>query len=114
MSKHFEQVKILKQPADPSGNIQWMHRLSSLKLKDEKWKNFPTVTMYHAKSRDKQDFWLWDKAKDFKVYPDDIFLCGYMRSGNTMMQEMIWLIVNDFDFVKAKSIIRGKRFPYFE
>lgn len=114
MSKHIEFLKIIKECENASGNIQWNQKVASLKIKGEKWKNFPPVTSFYAKSRDKSDFWLWDKSKDFKVYPDDIFLCGFMRSGNTMMQEMIWLIVNDFDFVKAKSIIRGKRFPYFE
>ncbi|KAL7028354.1 hypothetical protein ACKWTF_005811 [Chironomus riparius] len=114
MSEHIELVKVLKEPENPSDHFQWMNRVSALKVKGEKWKNFPPVSMFHGKNRDKKDFWLWDKAKNFKVYPDDIFLCGYMRSGNTMMQEMIWLIVNDFDFVKAKSIIRGKRFPYFD
>lgn len=30
------------------------------------------------------------------------------------MQEMIWLIVNDFDFERAKSELTESRFPFFE
>lgn len=109
MSKHFEFVKTVKESKNILDEQSWLKKQISIKVKGEKWKNFPATTIPEP-----ENFNLYDKLKDFKVYSDDLFLCGYMRSGNTMMQEMIWLMVNDFDFYTAKSVIRGKRFPYFE
>lgn len=52
----------------------------SLKSKDEKWKNFPHCVLPKP---------LIDQVnamKNMKIYEDDVILCGYPRSGTTMMQ----------------------------
>lgn len=78
-----------------------------IKPTDEKWKDTPFVPMTSEFVKNAE------KIKNFKVFEDDIFLCGYPRSGTTFVQELIWLIVNDFDFDTAKSIEMDRRF-YFQ
>ena len=51
---------------------------------------------------------------NFEARPDDVFICTLPRSGTTWTQEMIWLICNDLDYEKAKSIPLIQRFPYLE
>jgi hypothetical protein len=79
-----------------------------LKSKDEKWKNTSFVALTTGLTKNIENI------RNFKVYEDDIFLLGYPRSGTTLMQEMIWLIVNNFDFEGAKSKVTDLRFPFFE
>jgi hypothetical protein len=95
--------KVLKviQPKDETLHKQ---QLISIKASDDQ----PPLTTYEVFLTG------IDKLKDFKVYSDDVFLCGFMRSGTTLMQEMIWLIANDFDFERARSVVRFERFPFFE
>jgi hypothetical protein len=79
-----------------------------IKRNDEKWKNFPAHTFPKE---------LTDRIvslKDLKIFKDDVILCGFPRSGTTLMQEMIWHIVNAFDFEKGKSAILDRRFPLLE
>lgn len=47
--------------------------------------------------------------KNFKFYEDDILLTGYLRSGTTIMAEMLWLLAHNFDFEKATSLITDDR-----
>ena len=63
----------------------------------EKWKNFPNsvIPKNFADSL--------DKIKNFEVFEDDIFLTGFPRLGTTIAAEMLWLIVNDFNFEKANG-----------
>jgi hypothetical protein len=79
-----------------------------MKSKDEKWKN----TSFCALTSGFVDN--YENVRNLDVYEDDIFLLGFPRSGTTLMQEMIWLIVNDFDFLKAKSSVTDLRFPFLE
>lgn len=55
-----------------------------------------------------------DRILNFNVREDDIFLCGYMRSGTTFTQEMLWLIAHDFDFELANKVDVYDRAQYFE
>ncbi|KAL1140692.1 hypothetical protein AAG570_000622 [Ranatra chinensis] len=55
-----------------------------------------------------------DHFLSFKTRSDDIWICTFPRSGTTLTQEMIWLIANNFDFERAKSIPLAERFPFFE
>lgn len=55
-----------------------------------------------------------ERIKNFKVQEDDVFLCGFPRSGTTFTQEMIWLITHDFDFEKANLIDCYNRAQWFE
>ncbi|KAG5669587.1 hypothetical protein PVAND_017474 [Polypedilum vanderplanki] len=104
MSKNYEIIKTIR-PKDENLHLDL---LLSIKTTNEKFKDFPHLITY--------DFFLngIDKLKDFELFEDDVLLCGYMRSGTTMMQEMIWLILNNFDFDRAKNVIRSERFPNFE
>lgn len=82
--------------------------LVGIKPKDPKWKNFsPCVVFEHLLG----DI---ERIKVTKMHEDDVILCGFPRSGTSMMQEMIWLIMNDFNFDKAKTIARGVRMPIIE
>lgn len=55
-----------------------------------------------------------ERIKNFEVHEDDVFLCGFPRSGTTFMQEMIWLILHDFDFETAEEIDAYNRSQWFE
>ena len=55
-----------------------------------------------------------DRIKNFNVLEDDVFLCGFPRSGTTFTQEMIWLILHDFDFEEAKKVDAYNRSQWFE
>ncbi|XP_049816285.1 luciferin sulfotransferase-like [Schistocerca nitens] len=54
------------------------------------------------------------EIKKFKVYPDDIWVISYPKSGTTWTQEMVWLIENNLDFVTARRTLQRDRFPFFE
>lgn len=55
-----------------------------------------------------------ERIKNFNVFEDDVFLCGFPRSGTTFAQEMIWLILHDFDFEQAKKVDAYNRSQWFE
>lgn len=54
------------------------------------------------------------KIKEFEVFEDDVFLTGYPRSGTTFVAEMLWLMMNNFDFDKATSMVTDDRVPGLE
>lgn len=39
----------------------------------------------------------------YQVQEDDIWICSFPKSGTTWAQEMVWLIVNGFDFETGKT-----------
>ncbi|XP_068896625.1 luciferin sulfotransferase-like [Tenebrio molitor] len=39
---------------------------------------------------------------------EDVWICSFPRSGSTWMQEMVWMIVNDFDFKGAETPIHER------
>lgn len=51
---------------------------------------------------------------NFEVRSDDVWLVSFPKCGTTWTQEMLWLIGNDCDFEKAKSIQLYARFPFLE
>ncbi|KAF4524246.1 hypothetical protein B566_EDAN008792 [Ephemera danica] len=51
---------------------------------------------------------------NFEVRPDDIWVVTYARSGTTLTQEMVWLIANDMNLERAKSVPLMQRFPFLE
>lgn len=55
-----------------------------------------------------------DRILNFEVHDDDVFLCGFPRSGTTLTQEMLWLIAHDFDFEQAAKVDTYNRARYFE
>lgn len=79
-----------------------------VKSKDERWKKFPSTAI------DPTVLKSLEKIEKMKVFDDDIFLTGFMRSGTTLVSEMVWLIANNFDYVKAKTLLIDDRFPVLE
>lgn len=51
---------------------------------------------------------------NFKVRPDDVWVVTFPRSGTTFTQEMAWLLLNDFNYSKAKKVPLLERFPFLE
>lgn len=47
-----------------------------------------------------------DKVKNLAIRDNDVFLCSFPRTGSTWLQEILWLLGNDLDFDKAKSVIQ--------
>ena len=77
------------------------------------------------------------KIKDFEIRSDDIWVCSYPKCGNvflkenlityqifipiakidlgtTWTQEMVWCIMNNYDYETAASTTLDERIPYFE
>ncbi|KAL1491372.1 hypothetical protein ABEB36_011979 [Hypothenemus hampei] len=54
------------------------------------------------------------KIKSATVKTDDVWLVSYPRTGSTWCQEMIWLIVNDLDFLQAEGTLQQLRAPLIE
>ncbi|XP_075992913.1 uncharacterized protein LOC142987859 [Anticarsia gemmatalis] len=44
----------------------------------------------------------------------DIFVGSYQRSGTTWTQELVWLLMNDFDYVTAAKIPLTKRYSFID
>ncbi|XP_046391695.1 sulfotransferase 1C4-like [Ischnura elegans] len=51
---------------------------------------------------------------NLELRPDDVWVVTFPRSGTTLTQELVWLINNDYDYERAKSIKLRDRFPYIE
>ncbi|KAG8283881.1 hypothetical protein J6590_007900 [Homalodisca vitripennis] len=51
---------------------------------------------------------------DLEVRHDDIWVISFPKCGTTWTQEMVWLLKNDLDFEKAKSLYLYLRFPFLE
>ena len=48
------------------------------------------------------------------VRSSDVWVVTQPKCGTTWTQEMVWCIMNDLDFVKAKETILDERVKYFE
>lgn len=55
-----------------------------------------------------------DRVYNFDVRKDDVYVVTSTKCGTTWAQEMVWLILNDFDFEKAKCIDLTVRSPFLE
>ena len=104
MTENFT-INVIRTDKSLSEDVQ---TLIAVKPKDPEWKNFPAWVSFEMLKDD------IERIKDVKMHEDDVILCGFPRSGTSMMQEMIWLIMNNFDFDKAKQIQRGVRAPIIE
>ena len=80
----------------------------NVKRLDEKWKNFPKCVIA-PENVDR-----FDSYKNFSIRPDDIFVLGYPRSGTTRLQELVWIIANDFDFETQLEYDCDTRIAFFE
>lgn len=54
------------------------------------------------------------KVHDLEVLSDDVWLVTCRKSGTTWMQELLWLVLNDFDFETAKKEHLEIRSPFLE
>ncbi|XP_054089288.1 amine sulfotransferase-like [Zeugodacus cucurbitae] len=55
-----------------------------------------------------------DKVHDMEVRDDDVWIVTLPKCGTTWMQELLWLVMNDFDFEAARSEHLEVRTPYLE
>ncbi|XP_013110527.1 sulfotransferase 1E1-like [Stomoxys calcitrans] len=55
-----------------------------------------------------------NKVHDVEVYDDDVWLVSLPKCGTTWMQELLWLVLNNYDFEAAKSEHLEKRSPFME
>ena len=55
-----------------------------------------------------------DRFKTWKVRPDDIYVCSFPKNGTTWTQELVWLVQNEVDLEKAKSVPLDQRVPFLE
>ncbi|XP_053664882.1 luciferin sulfotransferase-like [Anopheles marshallii] len=51
---------------------------------------------------------------DIEVFPDDVWVASYPKSGTTWCQEMVWLICNDLNFQAARAESLRTRFPFLD
>ena len=49
-----------------------------------------------------------------EVFEEDIWISSFPKCGTTWTQEMVWNIVNDLDFERAKTEKLDKRIPFVE
>ena len=78
------------------------------KCLDKKWQNFPKSIMPTNYAERLESY------NKFSVRSDDIFILGFQRSGTTMLQELVWIIVNDFDFETLMEYDCEARVVFFE
>jgi hypothetical protein len=57
---------------------------------------------------------LFTTLKSFELRNDDIWIVSFPKSGTTWVQEIVYLIMNNCDFVKAKSATIEERIPFFD
>lgn len=77
-------------------------------LDDSRWKNCPGFVMGETFCKN------FERARNVEIYPDDIWLTGYLKTGSTWAQELIWLLNKNLDFDTARNKLISERFPCFE
>lgn len=55
-----------------------------------------------------------DSVFNFEVHEYDTFIVTSTKCGTTWAQEMVWLVLNNFDFQTAKNIDLTLRSPFLE
>lgn len=64
---------------------------------------FPNVFAKHA-----------ERLYNFQARTSDVWICTHPRSGTTLTQEMVWLLVNNFDYERGQRVNLERRSPFFE
>ncbi|KAL7013349.1 hypothetical protein ACKWTF_015344 [Chironomus riparius] len=100
--------EIKSKAVDPKGMAAVFSDRIFVKPTDPKWKEFPAVCMPKAFLGD------FERTKNFKIYEDDVWLIGFPRSGTTLVQEMMWLMMNDYNYEGAKSVDTYNRAQWFD
>lgn len=73
------------------------------------WENIPVYKRCATFSLEETD-----RVHNFEVFEDDVWIITNPKCGTTWTQEMCWLILNDFDFAKAREIDIEERSPFLE
>lgn len=55
-----------------------------------------------------------EQLYNFKVRPDDIWVLGFPKCGNTWTQEMVWLINNDLNYEAAGKTVLQERYSFLD
>jgi hypothetical protein len=109
MDVDFEVLETIKtkNPNRVGFSAVWSDRLL-IKSKVPQFANFPAHIFPSAFIED------YERTKSFKCHPQDVWLVGYPRSGTTMMQELLWILMNNFDFKGSLSSNIYSRAQFFE
>ncbi|CAG9783944.1 unnamed protein product [Diatraea saccharalis] len=51
---------------------------------------------------------------NMELKPDDTWVISFPKSGTTWMQELVWLVANDFDYATAEAVPLVARFNFIE
>ncbi|CAH0604884.1 unnamed protein product [Chrysodeixis includens] len=49
-----------------------------------------------------------------QIRANDVFVASYPRSGSTLTRELVWIVANDWDFDKSKTVPLVGRFMFLE
>lgn len=55
-----------------------------------------------------------DKTLNFEVREDDVYIMGMAKSGTTWLQEIVWLITNNFDIESSLKSTISSRIQWLE
>jgi hypothetical protein len=55
-----------------------------------------------------------ERVKNFRVHADDVWIISFPKCGTTWAIEMVWLLVNNLDFERARQIHQNDRAPFIE
>ncbi|CAK1581650.1 unnamed protein product [Parnassius mnemosyne] len=88
----------------------------------EKWKKSYKKIMNPCTSRFGPKGYLFPKEFEnvgkniynMEIRPSDTFVVTFPRSGTTWTQELVWLILNNFDYEKALETPLTVRYPFLE
>ncbi|XP_073819765.1 sulfotransferase 1E1-like [Musca autumnalis] len=81
--------------------------------------SYPTNLLQKNWSERKLRYWgvsdgFVEKVYNLEVYEDDVWLVTLPKCGTTWMQELLWLVLNNFDFEAAKREHLEIRSPFLE
>ncbi|KAK9884598.1 hypothetical protein WA026_007438 [Henosepilachna vigintioctopunctata] len=115
MSKHLNdyssddqlEVPFEIEDLDPNINKKLLQdfggeRTGFIQVGKKKW-FFPNAFRHHI-----------SRFHDFEVRPNDVWIVTFPRSGTTVTQELIWLLLNDLDYKTASQITLFERYPFME
>ena len=55
-----------------------------------------------------------DRYKNWEVRLEDVYVFGFLKTGTTWVQELVWCLQNNCDIDKAKTISGQERVPFLE
>lgn len=101
----------------PEVKIEATENDSYSKVSLSNYEHIPNLSKYNAGPvyKYKHDsLEILELVLNFKVFEDDVWIITYPKCGTTWTQEMVWLLMNNMDFERAKSIDLEVRSPFLE